>query len=174
MAGSVWQAREVHNILPGLIPLASDIDALHPMKGNARKGDVERVAASFRRFGQRKPVVARTDGTIEAGHHMHAAAVSLGWTEIAVVFVEESDEEAKAFNVADNRLGDLGQYDHELLLDQLVDLQQYDRDLLEVTGYDDDDIAALRALIGEEPPAQRAGNDMEVEPAVCPHCGELL
>lgn len=164
----------MHKILPGLLPLAVDIDTIHPMRGNARKGDVERVARSLDRFKQRKPVVARTDGTIEAGHHVHAAAVSLGWTQIAVVFVEESDEEAKAFNVADNRLGDLGQYDHALLLDQLEDLQQYDQELLEITGYDDDDVAALRALVGEEPPAPREGNDMDVEPAACPHCGELL
>ena len=105
-------------IIPSLAPLAAEIDSVYPLPGNPRKGDVEAVAASLGRFGQRKPIVVRaSDRTIIAGNHTWMAAKSLGWTEIAISVVDDDEATAQAFALADNRTAELGSYDEALLLD---------------------------------------------------------
>lgn len=130
-----------------LAPLAVPIDSLHPMPGNPRQGNVAAVANSLRRFGQRKPIVATADGTIIAGNHTWHAARSLGWTEIAVVTVNDDLATAQAFALADNRTADLGSYDDAALLDLINAVAAVDQDLLEDTGWDAASIAALEGII---------------------------
>lgn len=72
---------------------------------------------SYERFGQRKAIVATSDGTVIAGNHQLEAARQLGWDEIAVVFVDDDLDTARAYALADNRVGDLGSYDQALLAD---------------------------------------------------------
>jgi len=159
-------------VAEGLRPLLVSIDTLRPMQGNPRKGDVEAVKRSLVAFGQRKPVVAMSDGTITAGHHLHAAAVSLGWTEIAAVFCEDDDATAKAFALADNRTGDLGRYDNEALLAMMTEVRDADSDLLASTSWSDDDLTHLIELTtpklddGPEPDPTEATSGL-----TCPRCG---
>jgi DNA modification methylase len=103
------------------------------------------VKRSYERFGQRKPIVARPDGTVIAGNHQFLAAKALGWDEMAVVFVDDDDQTAKAFALADNRTSDLGTYDSDALAELLADVA-VDPELLLATGYTQAD---LDALIGE-------------------------
>ena len=126
------------------------IDSLHQLPGNPRRGDVDAVAASLQRFGQRKPIVARADGTITAGNHTWQAAKQLGWDEIAVVRVDDDDATASAFALADNRTAELGSYDDALLLDLIQSID--DKDLLADTGWSDDAVADLLAQIGSDLP----------------------
>lgn len=122
-------------IAPDLQPLARPIDQFHLLEGNPRKGDVQAVARSYDRFGQRKPIVARRDGTVIAGNHQLLAARSLGWTEIAVVYVDDDDITASAYALADNRTSDLGTYDDVALADLIREVS-LDADLLKDSGYD--------------------------------------
>lgn len=145
-------------IAPDLQPLAQPIDTLHLLQGNPRRGDVEAVKRSYDRFGQRKPIVARRDGTVIAGNHQLLAARSLGWTEIAVVFVDDDDLTASAYALADNRTADLGSYDTEALT-ELISEVSIDLDLLADTGYTTDDLDDLIAGLSEDtttviPPAE--------------------
>jgi hypothetical protein len=132
------------NIAKQLQPLAVPVSDLQTMPGNPRKGDVEAVKRSYERFGQRKPIVALLDGTVIAGNHQLLAARALGWSEIAVVRVDDDDMTAKAFALADNRTSDLGGYDAEALVDMLADVTS-DVDLMLATGYSADDLADLMA-----------------------------
>jgi ParB-like chromosome segregation protein Spo0J len=133
------------NIAESLRPLATPIGDLSPLPGNPRKGDVEAVKRSYERFGQRKPIVANRDGTVIAGNHQLKAAQSLGWGEIAVVFVDDDEQTAKAFALADNRISDLGSYDLDSLAALLSEIAS-DTDLLLDTGYDEDFLKGLLAL----------------------------
>lgn len=132
-------------ILSDLRHLAAPLDELRPMPGNPRRGDVKAVARSLERFGQRKPIVAQMDGTVIAGNHTLAAARSLGWTEIAVVRVDDDPRTADAYALADNRTSDLGTYDNDALVALLAPIAAEDAGLLLATGYDDEDLAALLA-----------------------------
>ena len=136
-------------IIESLKSLAVSIDSLHGFVGNPRKGDVDAVAASLARFGQRKPIVARRDdGTIIAGNHTWQAAKKLGWKEIAVAFVGDDDVTAQAYALADNRTAELGSYDEELLLQMIQDIQKIDESLLNDTGWARKDYEQLVEKLG--------------------------
>lgn len=120
------------------------IHNLKPHPSNPRNGDTDAIAASLQTNGQYRPIVATTDGTILAGNHTYAAAMELGWEELAVVTLDIDPYSADAHRImlADNRTADLGRYDDALLVELLKDLET-----LEGTGYTDDDLAALTHLV---------------------------
>ncbi len=130
-------------IVDDLAPLAAPIATLQLLPGNPRRGDVAAVARSLDAFGQRKPIVARRDGTVIAGNHTLQAAQQLGWSEIAVVWVDDDDTTAKAFALADNRTAELGDYDDQLLADLISEVQSASPDLLTASGWGADGVADL-------------------------------
>jgi ParB-like chromosome segregation protein Spo0J len=141
----------VHDIVDALRPLAFPISALRGLDRNPHHGDVEAHMRSLRRFGQRLPLVARRDGKggiVTAGNHRLEAAKRLGWTEVAVIFVDEDATQAAAFAAADNHLAALGWDDPDLLADLLIEVRQADRQLYDATGYADTDLAQLLGLDG--------------------------
>lgn len=132
--------------VPGSLQVVSvPVAELEPFPNNPRRGDVKAVVASLRRFGQRKPIVI--DGRrIVAGHHVVEAARELGWVEVQAVDHEfGSEDEQRAFLLADNRTADLGAYDSVELAEHLRILSEIDR--LDGTGYTADDLDALLADI---------------------------
>ncbi len=154
-------------IIDGLQPLATEIDKLKLLPGNPRKGDIQAVARSLEAFGQRKPIVAITDGTVIAGNHTLQAAQSLGWDKIAVVFVEDDEAKAKAYALADNRTAELGGYDSQALADLISDVQLLDKELFAATGWDNDDL--LEILSELELEYQKLGqNDPDKIPETAP------
>ena len=160
-------------IAPPLAPLVVAVNTLHLLDGNPRRGDVAAVARSLERFGQRKPIVANRDGTVIAGNHTLLAAIDLGWTEIAVVFVDDDDTTAKAFALADNRTAELGGYDDDALAAIIAEVQASDAELLAATGWTDADLAALLnhidphyAPVDETQPRLDQRNE-----TTCPSCG---
>jgi len=135
-------------IAPDLKPLVQPIAKLKPAQHNARKGDVEAIKKSYERFGQRKPIVAdRATGEIIAGNHQYLAAKELGWTEMAVVFVDDDRETAIAYGVADNRIGQLGEWDVEELVYAFENIGLVD---VESIGFKETDVEDFRALLDEQ------------------------
>lgn len=127
-----------------LSTLAVPVDSLSPMLGNPRIGDVDAVAASLDRFGQRKPIVVRaSDRTIVAGNHTWKAAQQLGWSEIAALLVDDDEATAQAFALADNRTAELGSYDEQLLLELIRSVADADPAMLLDTGWSDEAITEL-------------------------------
>lgn len=128
-----------HNIIEDLSSLAFPVDELETLPGNPRKGNVDAVARSLDEFGQRKPIVARKteEGKkiVLAGNTTLKGATRLGWTHIAVTWVDDDDKRAAAFAIADNRTHDLGEYDTEAIVD-MVNIFDDDDSLLEASGYD--------------------------------------
>lgn len=147
-----------HKIADDLKPLAYPVDKLQHLDGNPRVGNVEAVAKSYDKFGQRKPIVATKDGTVISGNHQLAAAKQLGWDKIAVLFTDDDELTAKAFALADNRTSDLGTYDEDFLADMLGSVAS-DLELLEATSFDEKDLLALvkkQEVIEDEAPAIRS------------------
>lgn len=142
----------MHKIHSSLVPLAAPISELKSLKGNPRKGDVEAVARSLDRFGQRKPCVVQVSTKeITAGNHTYMAAKSLGWDEIAVVWVEEDDASAKAFSLADNHTAQLGGFDEEALYEMIMEVQAEDESLLIAASYTEKDLTDLLTSIEGKP-----------------------
>jgi len=131
-----------HKIHPDLDNLKTDINELKHLEDNPRVGDVDAVARSYDEFGQRKPIVATSDGTVIGGNHQLAAARKLGWTHIAVIVTDDDELTAKAFALADNRTADLGSYDNDLLSEMLAAVSS-DPKLLAATSFKEEDLLNL-------------------------------
>lgn len=124
------------------------IDSLSPYAANARQGDVGALSESLRVLGQFRPIVAnRADRSILVGNHTWQAARMLGWSEIAVSWVDVDEVQAAKIVAVDNRTSDLASYDDDLLGSLLVSLGSIDG-----TGYnpaDLDDLLATTAAGGQ-------------------------
>ena len=147
------------------------IAVLKPYARNARthsRKQITKIAASIERFGFVNPVLIDEDHQIIAGHGRVAAAKRLGLTEVPVLRIEHlSEEEKRAYMLADNRLAEDAGWDKELLAIELQGLIDCDF-AIEVTGFEAcevdivlDDAAAANApdhgLDDEIPPlAQRS------------------
>ena len=111
-----------------LRPLAEPLDGLIPDKKNAREhgeANLAAIAVSLRQFGQRKPIVAnRRGGIIEAGNGLFLAARSLGWTHLAVVWVEDDPTAATGFSLADNRTAELAAWNDAILAELIGELER--------------------------------------------------
>jgi hypothetical protein len=129
----------------GLEPLLVALDELHAHPRNPRRGDVDAIRRSLDRFGQQRPILALTDGTIVAGHHVWQAARRAGWSHVATVRSDLTDEEVEAYLLADNRLADLGLYDDRELAELLSELATTES--LDGIGYSRDDLDALLAYL---------------------------
>lgn len=133
-----------------LQPLAIDIDELHPDPANARKHNVKNIdaiKASLHAYGQRKPVVVQRQGMIvRAGNGTLEAAKALGWTHLAAVVIDEDNATASQFAIADNRTGELAEWDTETLATLLDGMDDETRELL---AFDEKDMRQL--MSGLEP-----------------------
>ena len=110
------------------------LDPKNARKHSAR--NLEAIAASLLKFGQRKPLVVHR-GVVLAGNGTLEAARSLGWTEIEVSEVPQDwdNDTAKAYALADNRTAELAEWDESELAKQLLELQDADWDITEL-GFD--------------------------------------
>jgi ParB-like chromosome segregation protein Spo0J len=153
-----------HNIVPQLEHLAVPLDSLHSLAGNPRRGDVEAVMASYRRFGQRKPITAKLDGEVTAGNHQLEAARRLGWTHIACVQLDDDDATAKAWALTDNHTAELGENDDELLASMLAEVAA-DPDLLAATSYTQVDLDGLLGTLHQPTGLERGEAEVrELDP----------
>ena len=99
---------------------------IHPYARNPRKNDeaVKNVAASIREFGFLVPLVIDREHEIVAGHTRFKAAQSLGMKEVPCVIADElTEDQIKAFRLADNKVGELAAWDMDLLPLELADIQ---------------------------------------------------
>ena len=110
------------------------LDPKNARKHSAR--NLEAIATSLEKFGQRKPIVVHR-GVVLAGNGTLEAAKSLGWTEIDVAEVPDDwdNDTAKAYALADNRTAELAEWDESELAKQLLELQDADWDITEL-GFD--------------------------------------
>lgn len=136
-----------HDVSPDLENLLTPIEQLETLPNNPRKGSVSAIAASYKEFGQVKPIVAVDNkdgtGTVIAGNHQLAAAKQLGWTHIAVLHVPFDHDKAIAFALADNRTSELGEDNQELLHDMLISVVEDMPEFFEELGWDDFEIASI-------------------------------
>ena len=103
--------------------------------------NIDAVKVSFERFGQRQPIVVQSEGmVIRAGNCRFKAAEELGWTEIAALVVEETDADAIAYAIADNRTGELAEWDYKALVDLATDFK------LDLLGFEMKDLEAMDDL----------------------------
>ncbi len=103
------------------------ITDVHPYEKNPRFNDdaVEAVANSIREFGWRAPIVVDKDMVIICGHTRLKAAKKLGLEEVPVHIASDlSPEQIQAYRIADNKTGEIAEWNYELLPLELRELQE--------------------------------------------------
>ena len=122
-----------------------NIDDIKPYPNNPRHNNhaVDAVAASIQAFGFRQPLVLDEDGMIIVGDTRLKAARKLGLTVVPVhVAVGLTPAQRKAYRIADNKSAELADWNNDLLVQELMDLQQIDFDL-EPLGFSADELSHL-------------------------------
>ena len=136
------------------------IEALTPWRDNPRQNDdaVDAVADSIKRFGFASPIIARMDGEVIAGHTRLKAAQALGLDRVPVRYMDLDPADAKLLALADNRVGEIADWDDDRLSDILNELQAGGVDL-DGLGWSEDELAEIMAL-GEEPDELPMADDL--------------
>ena len=127
------------------MPEVSTNDLL-PYANNARThsaDQIAQVAASIKEFGFTNPILIDENNVIIAGHGRLEAAKMLGMETVPVrVLNNLTDDQKKAYVIADNQLALNAGWDIELLKIELEELRLNEFDL-SLTGFDADFITGL-------------------------------
>lgn len=118
-----------------------NISRIIPYENNPRINDnaVDAVAASIKEFGFKVPIIIDKDNVIVAGHTRLKAAQKLGLEEVPVIVADDlSEEQVKAFRLADNKVSELADWDFQKLEEELagidIDMSQFNFDMKELSA----------------------------------------
>src|SRR5947208_12880501 len=109
------------------------IERLIPYANNPRlhsEADLDKIAASIRKWGWTMPLLGDEQGELISGHARLRAAIILELKSIPVIVARGwSEDEKRAYRVADNQLAARASWDSDLLRDELRALKFADFDL---------------------------------------------
>ncbi len=104
---------------------------LIPYSRNPRRNDeaVPMVMNSIKEFGFKVPIVVDKNNIIVCGHTRFKAALKLGLETVPCIVADDlSDEQIKAFRLADNKVSEKAEWDFEILSGELDDIISIDMD----------------------------------------------
>ena len=139
---------------------------LKPYEKNPRLNDdaVKYVAESIKEFGFKVPIVIDSDNNIVCGHTRWKACKKLKIDTVPCVVADDlTEEQIKAFRVADNKTSEKSGWDFALLDTELAEIETIDMTLL---GFDETKNSEPIDLDDEEPKTDRA-----IKIVHCPKCG---
>lgn len=105
------------------------IEELKPYKNNPRKNDeaVPYVAESIKQFGFKVPIIIDNNNEIIAGHTRYKASIELKMKEVPCIIADDlTEEQIKAFRLADNKVAEKAEWDMDLLELELQDIVDID------------------------------------------------
>lgn len=137
-----------------------NIKQIIPYDKNPRKNNeaVDPVAESIKEFGFKVPIVVDKNNVIITGHTRYKAAKKLKMKTVPCIVADDlTEEQAKAFRLADNKVGEIAEWDTDLLRMELDDILDIDMDLF---GFDliddeeDENAEVVEDNYNEETPAE--------------------
>ena len=105
------------------------IKEIKPYEKNPRRNDqaVKYVVKSIENFGFKVPIVIDRDNVIVCGHTRYKAAKQLKYKEIPCIIADDlTEEQIKAFRLADNKVAEFAEWDIDLLNDEINDILNFD------------------------------------------------
>lgn len=145
------------------------IEQIKPYERNAKIHGDEQIGMlmnSIREFGFLSPcLVERGTYNLIAGHGRVEAAKRLGMETVPCVFVEDlTEEQRKAYILADNKLAELAGWDFALLESELEDIEN-----INMSDFGFDEIRTdvdFENLFADAPEKEKEPKQIQ-----CPHCG---
>lgn len=102
---------------------------IKPYENNPRKNNeaVKYVAQSIKEFGFKVPIVIDKNNVIIAGHTRYKAAKRLKMKEVPTIIADDlTDEQVKAFRLADNKVAEKAEWNFDLLPLEINDIFDID------------------------------------------------
>ena len=149
-----------------------NIEEIKPYEKNPRKNDeaVQYVERSIREFGFKVPIIIDKDNVIVAGHTRYKAAKNLNIKKVPCVIADDlSEEQVKAFRLADNKVSEMAGWDFELLDEELSNLLDFDMESFGFAELEDVDINDFFVEAEEQKEKEK-----EIKKVQCPHCKEWI
>lgn len=106
-----------------------NIKDIRPYEKNPRKNNsaVAYVAESIKQFGFKVPIIIDKNNVIVAGHTRYKASKKLGINTVPVIIADDlTDEQIKAFRLADNKVAEQAEWDIDLLNEELEEIFDID------------------------------------------------
>ena len=124
---------------------------LIPYDRNPRKNDaaIKEVAKSISAHGFNQPILVNQDLVICVGHTRCEAAKSLGLKLVPVVKREMTEEQFISYNIADNKTGELAEWDDDLLKENIEALITTSGPI-EIPGFTDKELMSILGDLEEE------------------------
>lgn len=145
-----------------MVIVERNLGEIRPYEKNPRKNDeaVKYVAESIKQFGFKVPIVIDAEGIIVAGHTRFKAAKKLGLDSVPCIVADDlTEEQIKAFRLADNKVAEKAEWDFDLLAGELDELFDFDMSVFgfeEIAMEDETEVAEddFEAELPEEPKAK--------------------
>lgn len=141
-----------------------------PYDNNPRNNEdaVQYVVNSIKEFGFKVPLVIDKDGVIVAGHTRWLASRELGIEEVPCIIADDlTDEQVKAFRLADNKVSEAAGWDWIKLdkeLEELnLDMTKFNFTVPDIDGIED----FFETLEGQT-------QEKKEKTITCPHCGQEI
>lgn len=102
-----------------------DINSIKPYKNNPRHNEeaIPYVMNSIKEFGFKNPIIIDKNNVIIAGHTRLESAKRLGMKEVPIIHADDlTEEQVKAFRLADNKVSEMADWDFSTLTDELKDI----------------------------------------------------
>lgn len=121
-----------------------NIDDIIPYENNPRKNDsaVDYVANSIRDFGFKVPIIIDKENVVVAGHTRLKASEKLGLKQVPCIIADDlTDKQIRAFRLADNKVGEMAEWNYDLLTEELdfdFDMAEYGFELVDPEDYGTD------------------------------------
>ncbi len=109
------------------------IGDIKPYENNPRKNDraVEPLMESIKKFGFRVPIIIDVKNVIVTGHTRLKAAERLELEKVPCVRADDlTDEQIRAYRLADNKVGELAEWDYDSLDEELAKIVDIEMDAL--------------------------------------------
>ena len=148
------------------------VERLVPYENNPRDNDdaVSAVRASIEAFGWQQPIVVDEDGVIVVGHTRYKAALEMGLETVPVKVARGlTEEQVRAYRLADNRTHDLSGWLDAMLAEELEKIEGLDMGQF---GFDVPDVDL--GIVEDAQPKETAGMGIgsgDPRKCVCPRCG---
>ena len=114
--------------------IEKNLNDIKPYEKNPRKNDnaVEYVANSIKEFGFQQPIVIDKNGVIVAGHTRYKASKKLGLEKVPCIVADDlTDEQIKAYRLADNKVSEKSEWDFDLLNNELSEILNIDMEMFD-------------------------------------------
>ena len=149
--------------------IEKNLKDIKPYEKNPRKNDnaVEQVANSIASFGFKVPIVIDKDNVIVCGHTRYKAAKKLGIENVPCVVADDlTEEQIKAYRLADNKVSEKSEWDFDLLGEELNNIFDIDMSDFDFNLEENDNNVNLNDFFEETDKKEK-----EKKQIICPHCG---